>query len=286
MAPGSGGLPLGLQIAGRRFEDDLVLRAAAAWERAQPWETASLAPAPPRPLPAELAAALAAGARVATIPGIDAWSLDAPVRAGELFALGDGRRAARGARLEPAGGRAGGLLPGRAVSADPGASERRARRAEICAAGRCAGAALTGAALLVAVAGIGIWAAATLASGRDDEPRSTRRRSPRSPWRDGSGHRDGDDDRDDDDGRARRRPGSRKRSVTIAWVGDTVLASSYGTPPDGGRHSMAPVVGAAAQRRPGLRQPRGDALAAARLQVRRLVQLLRVPGAAVVRARA
>ena len=92
MAPGSGGLPLGLQIAGRRFEDDLVLRAAAAWERAQPWETPSLAPAAARPLPAELAAALAAGASVATIPGVEAWSLDAPVRAGELFDAGDGRR--------------------------------------------------------------------------------------------------------------------------------------------------------------------------------------------------
>ena len=90
MAPGSGGLPLGLQIAGRRFEDDLVLRAAAAWERAQPWETASLPPSASRPLPAELAAALAAGESVATIPGAGAWSLAAPVRAGELFALPGG----------------------------------------------------------------------------------------------------------------------------------------------------------------------------------------------------
>jgi Asp-tRNA(Asn)/Glu-tRNA(Gln) amidotransferase A subunit family amidase len=32
MTPGAGGLPLGLQIAGRRFEDDLVMRVAAAWE--------------------------------------------------------------------------------------------------------------------------------------------------------------------------------------------------------------------------------------------------------------
>ena len=87
MAAGSGGLPLGLQIVGRRFEDDLVLRAAAAWERAQPWETAVPAPARRREAPAELAAAAAAGARVATIRGVDAWSLDAPVRAGELFAL-------------------------------------------------------------------------------------------------------------------------------------------------------------------------------------------------------
>jgi aspartyl-tRNA(Asn)/glutamyl-tRNA(Gln) amidotransferase subunit A len=91
MAPGSGGLPLGLQIVGRRFEDDVVLRAAAAWERAQPWETASLAPAPERPAPGELVAAAAAGERVATIAGTEAWALDAPVRAGELFALGDGR---------------------------------------------------------------------------------------------------------------------------------------------------------------------------------------------------
>jgi len=70
-----------------------VLRAAAAWERAQPWETASLPPAPARPAPAELGAAVAAGQRVATIAGTEAWSLDAPVRAGELFALDDGRTA-------------------------------------------------------------------------------------------------------------------------------------------------------------------------------------------------
>jgi Asp-tRNA(Asn)/Glu-tRNA(Gln) amidotransferase A subunit family amidase len=92
MAPGSGGLPLGLQVAGRRFQDDLVLRAAAAWERAQPWDSPSLAPPPPRPAPAELGTAVTAGERSATIPGVDAWSLAAPVRAGEVFALADGRR--------------------------------------------------------------------------------------------------------------------------------------------------------------------------------------------------
>ncbi len=32
------GLPVGLQIAGRRLEDDLVLRMAAEFERASPWE--------------------------------------------------------------------------------------------------------------------------------------------------------------------------------------------------------------------------------------------------------
>jgi aspartyl-tRNA(Asn)/glutamyl-tRNA(Gln) amidotransferase subunit A len=40
------GLPVGLQIVGRRFEDDLVLRAAAAWERLSPWPRASLEPRP------------------------------------------------------------------------------------------------------------------------------------------------------------------------------------------------------------------------------------------------
>jgi hypothetical protein len=64
----------------------------AAWERAQPWESPSLEPAAPRPLPAELAVAAGAGERVATIAGVDAWSPAAPVRAGELFELADGRR--------------------------------------------------------------------------------------------------------------------------------------------------------------------------------------------------
>ena len=36
------GLPVGLQIVGRRWEDDLVLRAAAAWEAAYPWRRAVL----------------------------------------------------------------------------------------------------------------------------------------------------------------------------------------------------------------------------------------------------
>ena len=37
MGSAENGLPVGLQITGRRFEDDLVLRAAAAWERIAPW---------------------------------------------------------------------------------------------------------------------------------------------------------------------------------------------------------------------------------------------------------
>jgi aspartyl-tRNA(Asn)/glutamyl-tRNA(Gln) amidotransferase subunit A len=31
------GLPVGLQIIGRRFDDLTVLRAARAWEQIQPW---------------------------------------------------------------------------------------------------------------------------------------------------------------------------------------------------------------------------------------------------------
>jgi len=31
------GLPIGLQIVGRRFDDSTVLRASAAFERARPW---------------------------------------------------------------------------------------------------------------------------------------------------------------------------------------------------------------------------------------------------------
>jgi aspartyl-tRNA(Asn)/glutamyl-tRNA(Gln) amidotransferase subunit A len=31
------GLPVGLQVIGRRFEDATVLRAARAWEQLQPW---------------------------------------------------------------------------------------------------------------------------------------------------------------------------------------------------------------------------------------------------------
>ena len=34
------GLPIGLQIVGRRYDDATVLRAAAAFEREQPWANA------------------------------------------------------------------------------------------------------------------------------------------------------------------------------------------------------------------------------------------------------
>jgi Asp-tRNA(Asn)/Glu-tRNA(Gln) amidotransferase A subunit family amidase len=38
------GLPVGLQIVGRRFEHALVLRAGAAWQRLTGWDRASLKP--------------------------------------------------------------------------------------------------------------------------------------------------------------------------------------------------------------------------------------------------
>jgi Asp-tRNA(Asn)/Glu-tRNA(Gln) amidotransferase A subunit family amidase len=91
MSPGSGGLPLGLQIAGRRFEDDLVLRAAAAWERARPWDSPSLPSSVAlRSPPPEVAVAAAAGHSVATVAGVEAWSLDASLRAGMLIGLPGG----------------------------------------------------------------------------------------------------------------------------------------------------------------------------------------------------
>jgi hypothetical protein len=55
------GLPVGLQIVGRRFEDALVLRAAAAWERLRGWDRASLEPRVPHP--PDAIPELASGAR-------------------------------------------------------------------------------------------------------------------------------------------------------------------------------------------------------------------------------
>jgi hypothetical protein len=123
------------------------------------------------------------------------------------------------------------------MSADPG-DERRARRAELRRR-QLRRRRVTVAALLAAVAGIGIWTAGTLASGRGGsraadsvgtitltaiDPNSTAATTAATTA-------------------PATTPGLAKRSVTIAWVGDMVLASSYGTPPDEGRLSMAPVVG-------------------------------------------
>ena len=45
MGSAEDGLPVGLQLTGRRLEDATVLRAAAAWERIAPWPRPPLAAA-------------------------------------------------------------------------------------------------------------------------------------------------------------------------------------------------------------------------------------------------
>ena len=71
-------------------------------------------------------------------------------------------------------------------------------------------------------------------------------------------------------------------SVTIAWVGDTVLASNYGMPPDGGRRSMAPVVGPLRSADLAFGNLEETLSAPPRVEVRQLAELLRVPGPAVL----
>ena len=76
------GLPVGLQIVGRRFEDDLVLRAAAAWERENPWPRPSLQ-ARARLEPDGVLAALADGSGTARLA-----RGEIEAAAGERVALG------------------------------------------------------------------------------------------------------------------------------------------------------------------------------------------------------
>jgi hypothetical protein len=45
MGSAEDGLPVGLQLTGRRLEDATVLRAAAAWERIAPWPRPPIATA-------------------------------------------------------------------------------------------------------------------------------------------------------------------------------------------------------------------------------------------------
>ena len=81
--PGDGPLPLGLQIVGRRFEDARVLRAAAEWERAAPWQRPP-APQPVAASPAAVAAvadAVRSGARSVRVEGVEAMD-DGGLRAG------------------------------------------------------------------------------------------------------------------------------------------------------------------------------------------------------------
>ena len=128
------------------------------------------------------------------------------------------------------------------MSSDPGAEQRRARRAELRRR-QVRRRRATVAALLVAVAGVGVWAAATLASGHDDPPATTATDSPATSTLAGTTAETTASVPTTAPTAPATAPGLSKRSVTIAWVGDTVLASSYGTPPDAGRRSMAGVVG-------------------------------------------
>ena len=125
------------------------------------------------------------------------------------------------------------------MSAGPG-DERRARRAELRRRQIRRRRAIV-AALLAAVAGAGVWAGGTLSSGahgtRSADSVGTItltavETTPTLPVTTAATTTT-----------PATTPGLAKRSLTIAWVGDMVLASSYGTPPDAGRLSMVPVFG-------------------------------------------
>ena len=92
------GLPVGLQIVGRRFADGLVLRAAAAWERLNPWTHASVQPR---------AAHEATGALASLKAGSGSLSLgpeDTEAAAGERVGFDSGARAELRRVLSPRDG--------------------------------------------------------------------------------------------------------------------------------------------------------------------------------------
>jgi hypothetical protein len=118
--------------------------------------------------------------------------------------------------------------------------ERRARRAELRRR-QVRRRRATGAALLVAVAGIGIWAAATLASGNGGA--TTTDSTGALTMTDAGTTAATTSTTASGAQTTTTMPPDVSKRVTIAWVGDTVLASKYGMPPNAGRASMAPVVG-------------------------------------------
>ena len=65
-----------------------------------------------------------------------------------------------------------------------------------------------------------------------------------------------------------RADGARGKAVSIEWVGDMVLGSSYGLPPDGGRGVAGRRDADAPGRRPHVREPRGDDVDDVGLEVR------------------
>ncbi len=126
------------------------------------------------------------------------------------------------------------------MSSDPGADERRACRSELRRR-QVRRRRVTWVALLLATGGIGIWAAGTLASGgggaRAADSVTT------TAATEITGTVPATTDTAPATTTATKTPELTARSVTIAWVGDMVLASSYGTPPEAGKLSMAPVFG-------------------------------------------
>jgi Asp-tRNA(Asn)/Glu-tRNA(Gln) amidotransferase A subunit family amidase len=78
------GLPVGLQIVGRRFEDEVVLRAAAAWEQLGAWPRAAVEPRPPLE-PIGAFASLPAGSG-----SVRAATRDTSAAAGERIAFESG----------------------------------------------------------------------------------------------------------------------------------------------------------------------------------------------------
>ncbi len=92
---------------------------------------------------------------------------------------------------------------------------------------------------LVAVA-IAFCAVVTLSEVGGSDPATA---DDRAPVRNAAGR-----DRDRDRGRDRDRDRDRPGTVTVGWVGDTVLGSRHGIPPDGGRALLSEV-------RPLLRRP-------------------------------
>jgi hypothetical protein len=127
------------------------------------------------------------------------------------------------------------------MSSDPGADERRARRVELRRR-QLRRRRATGAALILALGGIGIWAAATLASGSGGRSAADTATTIALTGVTATTSTPVTTAATTAASMPAATPGPGARSVTIAWVGDMVLASSYGTPPNAGRRSMAAVV--------------------------------------------
>jgi hypothetical protein len=127
------------------------------------------------------------------------------------------------------------------VSSAPGAGDRRARRAELRRR-QVRRRRVSVTVLLAALAGIGVWAAGTPASGGDPAATTTASDAVLITLTGITGTNAAPAGTASTPATTTTAQDLTAHSVTIAWVGDMVLASSYGTPPDAGRRSMAPVT--------------------------------------------